>query len=410
MSCSRRTRADRAGVGSFRYTAFDTGGKRVRGLLESVSARTAAQELERQGLTPIQVDEQASAQKPAGKRLPVRRLAMTYQQLSDLQRAGVPLLRALRLVGKQKSSPKVAAIFDQLADEVADGVELSTAMSRRPDTFASAQVALIRAGEKAGILESVLARLSSMLAAQAELRGKVLGSLIYPSVLAGFGGIILVVIFTAFVPRFRPLLARLDDKMPPLTSVVFFVSDLMGKYIGATVVAAILIAIGVVMLRRQERVKQVLAEVQLKLPVIGHLVRTLSAARFCRLLGTLLDNGVPMIAAMQIARQAAGHPVMARAIDDAIESVRGGGSVTDPLAASGLFDQDVVEMITVAETANNLGEVLVTIADTIDKRVDRLLTTSVRLLEPLLLVVIALAVAVVAAALLLPMAELSSGL
>jgi len=113
---------------------------------------------------------------------------------------------------------------------------------------------------------------------------------------------------------------------------------------------------------------------------------------------------------MQIAKQAAGHPVMAKVIEDAIESVREGGSITDPLAASGLFDQDVVEMISVAETANNLGEVLVTIADTIDNRVDRLLTTSVRLLEPLLLVVIALAVVVVAAALLLPMAELSSGL
>ncbi|MCB9836485.1 MAG: type II secretion system F family protein [Phycisphaera sp.] len=397
-------------MGAYRYTAFDTAGKRVRGSLESASARTAALELERKGLTPIQVDEQAAVQRRTGVRLPVRKLAMTYQQLSDLQRAGVPLLRALRIVGKQKSSPKIAGVFDQLADEVADGVELSTAMGNRPDTFASAHVALIRAGEKAGILESVLSRLSSMLAAQAELRAKVMGSLIYPSVLAGFGVLILIVVFTAFVPRFRPLFARLEGDLPPLTGFVFFVSDLMGRYIGATVVGVVVVGVGIAMLRRQEKVRQWAAETQLKLPVVGRLVKTLSAARFCRLLGTLLDNGVPMIGAMQIARQAAGHPVMARAIDVAIESVRGGGSITDPMSESGLFDQDVVEMIAVAETANNLGEVLVTIAETIDKRVDRLLTTSVRLLEPLLLVLIAVAVVVVAAALLLPMAELSSGL
>ncbi len=402
--------ADWISVGAFRYTAFDTTGKRVRGYLESLSARTAAQELERKGLTPIQVEEQASPQRRKGTRLPVRKLAMTYQQLSDLLRAGVPLLRALRIVGRQKSSPKIAGIFDQLADEVADGMEMSTAMGNRPETFASAQVALIRAGEKAGILESVLSKLSSMLAAQAELRGKVLGSLIYPSVLAGFGFLILIVIFTAFVPRFRPLLARLEGDLPALTSVVFFVSDLVGRYIGITAIGLVVIGFGIAMIRRQEKVKQFGAEAQLKLPIVGHLVRTLSAARFCRLLGTLLENGVPMIGAMQIAKQAAGHPVMAKVIEDAIESVREGGSITDPLAASGLFDQDVVEMISVAETANNLGEVLVTIADTIDSRVDRLLTTSVRLLEPLLLVVIALAVVVVAAALLLPMAELSSGL
>lgn len=397
-------------MATFRYTAFDTAGKRVGGFLESATSRSAAMDLEKKGLTPIQLDEHAQAARPAGVRLPVRRLATTYQQIADLLRAGVPLLRALRLIGKQKASPKVAAVFAQLADEVADGAELSAAMSARPDTFATAHVALVRAGEKAGILESVLTRLSAMLAAQADLRNKVLGSLIYPCMLAGVGLIILVVIFTAFVPRFRPLLARLEGNLPPLTSAVFFISDMLGRYIGVTLVLAVLGVIGVAMLRKREGVLRRAAVMQLRVPVIGRLVRTLAAARFCRLLGTLLDNGVPMIGAMQIAREAAGHPVMASAIDRAIDSVRGGGSITEPLAESGLFEQDVVEMVSVAEAANNLGEVLVTIADTIDTRVNQLLSVAVQLIAPLLLVFIAIMVVVVAAALLLPMAELSSGL
>ncbi len=397
-------------MGQFRYIAFDAQGQRVRGLLDSANERAAAADLQGKGLTPIELNEQKKRATKTGTKLPVRRMAMTYLQIADLLRAGVPLLRALRLVGKQKTAPKVAAVFSELADEVADGEELSQAMSNRPDTFPGAQVALIRAGEKAGILESVLSRLSSMLLAQAELRSKIIGSLVYPAVLVVFGVIILVVVFLAFVPRFRPLFARLEGDLPAITTATFFVSDLLGKYFGLSLLAVIGIVVGVVFLRRRPGVRQKLSEWQLRLPVLGKLTKTLAAARFCRLLGTLLANGVPMIGAMQIAKEASGHVVMAKAVEDAIESVRGGGTISEPLAQSGLFDPDVVEMINVAEAANNLGEVLVTIADTTDQRVDRLLSTAIRLVEPLLLVVIAVLVVLVAAALLLPMGELSSNL
>jgi len=397
-------------VGQFRYIAFDTDGQRVRGVLDGASERAAALVLQNQGLTPIELSEQKKRVARTGKRLPVRRLAMTYLQIADLLRAGVPLLRAIRLVGKQKTSPKVAAVFAELADEIADGVELSQAMTNRPEFFPGAQVALVRAGERAGILESVLIRLSSMLLAQAELKSKIIASLVYPAVLLVFGTLILAVVFIAFVPRFRPLFARLDGDLPVITTIVFFISDMLGQYFGVTLIAAVVVAVAVVMLRRRPAVRQKLSEWQLRVPVVGKLTKTLAAARFCRLLGTLLANGVPMIGAMQIAKEASGHPVMARAVEDAIESVRGGGTISEPLSKSDLFDPDVVEMISVAETANNLGEVLVTIADTTDKRVDRLLSTAIRLIEPLLLVVIALAVVLVAAALLLPMGELSSNL
>ncbi len=397
-------------LGQFRYIAFDSTGKRIKGVHESASERSAAQDLQKQGLTPVELSERAKRANAFGKRLPIRRLAMTYQQLSDLQRAGVPLLRALRIVGNQKANLKVASVFSDLADEVAEGDELSQAMAKRDEIFPAAQVALIRAGEKAGILESVLSRLSSMLLAQAELRSKVIGSLIYPAVLMTFGVLILVVVFTAFVPRFRPLFARLEGDLPALTTLTFAISDLLGKYIGVTLLVAMAAVVGYYALRRRPDIRETIAVYQLRIPVFGKLSKTLAAARFCRLLGTLLDNGVPMISAMQIAKQASGHVVMARAIDAAVESVRGGGSIAEPLGVSGLFESDVVEMISVAEAANNLGEVLVTIADTIDRRVDRLLTTAVRLVEPLLLVVIAVAVVLVAAALLLPMADLSSSL
>jgi general secretion pathway protein F len=397
-------------VGHYRYIAFNTEGDRVRGVVDSASERVATSDLQQRGLTPIKLNEQRKRVAKRGIRLPVRRVAMTYLQIADLLRAGVPLLRALRVVGRQRAAPKVAQVFTDVADEVADGIEFSQAMTNRPEAFPSAQVALIRAGERAGILESVLSRLSSMLLAQAELKSKIIGSLVYPAVLLVFGVLILAVVFIAFVPRFRPLFARLDGDLPAITTIVFFISDLLGRYFGLSALALISFAVLLIILRRKPGVRRRISNWQLHLPVVGKLTKTIAAARFCRLLGTLLANGVPMISAMQIAKEAAGHPVMAQAVEVAIESVRGGGTISEPLSQSGLFDSDVVEMISVAETANNLGEVLVTIADTIDKRIDRLLSTAIRLVEPLLLVVIALAVVLVAAALLLPMGELSSTL
>jgi general secretion pathway protein F len=156
-------------------------------------------------------------------------------------------------------------------------------------------------------------------------------------------------------------------------------------------------------------VRRKIAEARTFLPVIGPLTRAIAAARFCRMLGTMLGNGIPVLTSMQIAKEAAGNPLMEEAVDAATDAVRAGQTLAPPLLESGLFSEDVVEMIAVAEAANNLDEVLVTIAATIETRVDRMLTTAVRLVEPLLLLCIALVVAVVAAGLILPMTKMKAG-
>jgi general secretion pathway protein F/type IV pilus assembly protein PilC len=157
---------------------------------------------------------------------------------------------------------------------------------------------------------------------------------------------------------------------------------------------------------RRPMVARKITELQTRAPLIGPLTRSLAAARFCRMLGTMLGNGVPMLGAMQIARQAAGNVLMEDAIANASEAVRAGQPLAGPLSESGLFDDDVLEMISVGESANNLGDVLVDIAVTIEQRVDRLLTTLVRLIEPLLLLLIAGVVVLVAVSLILPLTKL----
>lgn len=391
-------------MATFRYIALDAGGKRIRGELAGASEQAVLSELEGRRLLPITI-EQAEQAASKGKNVSPRRLGQTYLQLADLLRAGVPLLRSLKLLGGRKSDPAMAAAFRELAESVADGGDLAEAMSRRPRVFPSVHVAMVRAGERGGFLEKVVERLGQLVTSQAELRGKVIGSLVYPALLAALGSIALTVIFIVFVPQFRVLFESVPD-LPTVTKLVLALSHLVSRWWMWTLIA---LAAGVFAVRwvlKRPTVREKIEYWRTFAPLIGPLTRSLAAARFCRMLGTMLDNGVPLLAAMQIAKETAGNRLMERAIASAAESVRSGRPLAPPMGESGLFDDDIIEMISVGESANNLDHVLITIAETIEKRVDRLLTSLVKLIEPSLLLVMAGLVATVAIALILPMTKL----
>jgi general secretion pathway protein F len=409
---------------SFRYTAIDTAGARVVGVLAGASEQAVLAELEGRRLTPVSLAAQKERGGGAGgaggarrlgiggmrgmrSRIGSRRLSQVYTQIADLLRAGVPLMRALRLMAGRKSQPRVAAVFAAIADQVSEGAELSAAMAAHPDVFSTAHIAMVRAGEQGGFLEGALAQLGEFTLRQAELRGKIIGNLIYPAVLVVFGSLVLGAIFGIGVPMFRPMFDRIRDQLPLVSKVMFAISDAVTKH--GLVTVGVLAVAGVVLWRlsKREDVGRKLAELRTRSPVAGSLIRAVACARFCRTLGTLLAGGAPMLQSLAIARDAAGNVLMAEAVDEATEAVRAGDSLAQPLAASGLFPDDVIEMIDVAESANNLGPVLVTIAETIETRIDRMLATAVRLIEPLLLGLIALVVLFVAMGLILPMSMLS---
>lgn len=393
----------------FEYTALNPSGQRVAGILSGATEQAVLLELEARQLVPVAIQTKKETASILRRKISGRKLATNYLQLADLLKAGVPLLRALKLLGNRKSQPRLAAVFRELAEGVSQGEDLAEVMARHPDIFPKVHIAMVRAGEKGGFLEGVMARLGQFVMGQAELKGKVIGNLIYPVLLVVFGIGILGVIFGFFVPKFKPMLASIPD-LPLVSKVVFGASSLVADYGPWTLAGAAALLVILWRVSRRENVRRKLAEIRTKMPVLGPLVRALAAARFCRMLGTMLGNGIPMLAAMQIARDAAGNLLMEEAVDKATEAVRAGQPLAGPLEESRLFGDDVIEMISVAESANNLDEVLVTIAETIEGRVDRLLSTAIRLLEPLLLVTIALAVLVVAAGLILPMTRMKTGM
>ncbi|MAB28437.1 MAG: type II secretion system F family protein [Phycisphaeraceae bacterium] len=392
------------GMAVFTYQARDDGGKRVDGRQEAASRAAIVSELQSRGLTPIAVREAAVAAR-GRKRLSDRRLAGAYGQLADLLKAGVPLLRSLGLVARGKSDPRLAAAMAGIAERVSEGERLADSM-RSIGGFPEIHIAMVQAGERGGFLEEVLSELSTFLEHQAERRATVLGNMIYPVILLLVGVGVIVAALVLFVPKFQDFFGEME--LPLATRLLLGMSDLVTGWWPLAVVLVVGGVVGWILVRDRPGIRHHAAGLQLRLPLVGDLVRTMAVARFTRMLGTLLANGIPLLASMRISREAAGNPLLADAIDAAAEAVGGGESLARPLEQSGLFGEEVVEMISVGESANNLPVVLVGIARNAERRTDRILGTMLKLMEPAMLLVLAGAVMFIFLALVVPMMSLSS--
>jgi type II secretory pathway component PulF len=217
-------------VATYEYIALTPSGDRITGQMSAANEQAVLSDLESKSLSAVRIAEKAERSGFRIRRgVDGRKLATAYQQFSDLLKAGVPMLRALRLLGRSKSNVRLAAAFAEMADLVEDGEDLSAAMRRHADLFPDVQVAMIQAGEAGGFLDQVLARLGSFLNHQADLRGKLLGSMIYPGVLMTLGAVVLGVIFGFFIPLFREFLDELP-RLPLPTKVILFLSTMVTKH------------------------------------------------------------------------------------------------------------------------------------------------------------------------------------
>ncbi len=388
----------------FQYIARTTSGERVTGVIEAGNMSAASQILGEQSLFPVRVTEQAAPggapQAGDGLRLKVRDLSAMFEQLADLLRAGVPMLRALETLIKTSSNARLEAVVKHLRDRVAEGKGLHEAMGELPKVFNTLTVAMVRAGERGGFLEQVMTDLSGYLERQDELRSRVRGAMIYPAVLVTVGIGVVGLCLVWLVPKFKPLFAGIDLPLP--TRVLFAASDMISVYWPTTLGLLGIIAIIALLWLRSEAGKTLGSRILLRVPVMGRTMLMVSLTRFCRILGTMLASGVPIIQALSISRDAAGLPALAETTEEAIESVRGGQGLSPPLRASGLIPPQIIEMIAVAEESNQLEKTLLKIADTVERRTNRQVDQAVRMLEPVILVVLAGTILFVALGLLFP--------
>ena len=394
----------------FQYTARNLSGGKVSGNVEAEGEIAAARLLENRELFPIDVwsPEAGGSATSFRRRISSRDLGVMYGQLSDLLASGVPLLRSLKSLVKSTVNKRLAVVLREIHNEVADGQSLHKSMAGHQDIFPTLHTVMVQAGERASFLDDVLESLSVFLERLDELQSKVLGALVYPSMLVLLGGSVMIGALVFFVPKFEPMLAGMDKPMP--TEIVFLLSESVRRY-WLIIAAGIggLIAFFWSVLQSQAG-KQAMERWRLKIPVAGNALRMVAITRFCRILGTMLANGVPILQALAISRDATGSALLAKNIDEAIENVRAGEPLTEPLKAGGMFPEQVIAMISVAEESNQMQKVLLQIADSVERRTNQQVDQAVRLIEPAILCLVAAGIGFLALGLLLPIFTMASSL
>ena len=385
-------------------------GARTAGMLEADSEAAVLRALEEKRLMPISIQAKGGGAGGTQKKRKIKSadLGTVYGQLADLLGSGVPLLRALDSLIKSIPNADLKELFKEIRAAVADGKSLTDTLRMFPQVFPPLHTAMIQAGERAAFLEEVLRSLAGFIERFEELRGKVMGALIYPALLSGLGTVVMVLALMFFVPKFEPLLANAKKPLP--SELMFGLSHAVRGYWYLFIVG-IGGAGGLIWANTRSAAARLRMERwQLKVPVVGSALRLLAITRFCRILGTMLANGVPLLHALKISKDATGSVILAGKIAEAAESVRDGKRLSEPLSKGDFIPEQILAMIAVAEESNNLDKVLVQIADTVERRTNRQVDQAVRLIEPVILCLVAGGIGFLALGLLLPIFTMASAL
>jgi type II secretory pathway component PulF len=390
----------------FQYKALGADGKAAEGQLEAGGRQEAFRQMEEKGLRPISLAEKsASATKSNGtanassgiggfkfqsKRITPRMLETFTRLLSSLLAAGVPLSRALVILCKEASNPTAASKWKAIYDSVVEGVSLADSMATMPDTFPRVYVAMVSAGETGGFLDLVLAQIADFQAREKDLKSKVMAAMLYPAILLVLSIGVLIVLMTFFVPRFQTMFAGFGGQLPLLTRIIVGVSYWIRHY--GLFIAVGLAVVGFLVRNWliSERGRRAWEGFILRVPALGPLLSQFAMARFCRMLGTLLNAGVPLVEALNVARRSIGNQILVDAVTNSIDRVKEGAQLGASLAdCKTLFPSSVLEMVSVGEESGKLDQELVRIAAVTEGDLDRNLKTAVAFLEPLMLFFIA---------------------
>lgn len=401
----------------FNYTARDAAGKLTKGTISANSQREAAVQLGSRMLFPVTVSPIPGGKKTSGfsflgGRVSGGKMAAFYSQLGGLLQSGVPMIRALTVLSQQTGSPVLQSALADVKARVEEGESLGDAFSRHPKIFNDMACNMVRAGSEGGFLEDALERIASFVEQQEELKGKTIGALAYPVFISAVGGIVVSVLLVFFVPQFDSLFdaMRKRGSLPMATEILLAISRFVKSYWWLMALMAIAGLVFFSQYFKSEAGKRRWDLLKIKTPMLGSVFLNLSVSRFCRVLGTLLANGVPLLKSLDISSHAAGNRILAESVAIAGEEVTAGSRLAKPLDACGHFPKTVVEMISVAEESNTLDKVLVQISESLEKVTFRRLEVVVRLLEPIMLLLLAMIVMFVVLALMVPVLNSSSTL
>lgn len=331
---------------------------------------------------------------------------MFTRQLATLIDAGLPLLRSLNVLRDQQKPGALKNSLDDIAASVEGGSTFSEAMAKWPKIFTPLYVNMIKAGEAGGVLEVVLNRLAEFAEKSEKLKKKVKSAMVYPAFVISVAIAVLTFLITFIVPKFAEMFYDLELELPWMTSFLIQISDLFKEQWYVPILFIVTVITSLKIIRKRKQGKYVIDKIMLYFPIIGQLISKIAIARFTRTLGTLITSGVPILQALLIVKDTAGNEVICRAVEKVHDSIREGESIVEPLRASKVFSPMVISMIEVGEETGALAEMLIKIADNYDEDVDAAVEGLTSLLEPFLIVFLALVVGFIVIAMFLPLISL----
>jgi general secretion pathway protein F len=400
----------------FEYKGVTAAGKKTSGVQDGDGLKAVKAKLKKDGVIVLEIREGSSASAARGNisftfssRVKLGDLANATRQLATLLSSGLPLMEALSVLVEQEETAALKGALSSVRDSVREGASLADALKTKPKAFSQLFVNMVSAGEASGTLEVTLDRLADFLDEQVRFRGRVSASLAYPAFMSVVGIGMLFFIFSFVMPRMVGMFQDMKQQLPFITLMLLWIVKFLSSFWWALLLA---LGTGVYYFRRYMRTPAGRENIDarlLRLPVFGTLIRMIAVSRFTRTLGTLLQSGVPTLAALDIVKSVVGNTVLANAIQKARENVREGEPIADPLRRSGLFPPVVVQMVAVGEKSGELEKMLLKISDSFDRTVETRLTGLMALMEPMIILAMGLIIGFVVIAIMLPMLQMSSG-
>ncbi len=422
----------------FTYVAMDQKGKEQKGTIEVASQNEAIGRVKEMGLFPtkiVEVDKAkakpekkaagaaktAGAKKKGGINIKIpglggkvkSKIITTFtRQLATLVDAGLPLLRGMRVLEKQERNPTLKNIIGDLSLAVEGGSTFSEALAQHPKVFNRLYVNMVKAGELGGVLEVVLNRLAEFQEKAQKIKGKVVAAMFYPVAVLVVAVAIMGVLVVIVIPKFKEVFAGLGEgrPLPAFTQLVLNISDTVRNHVVMTAIGVAAVVIAFMLFIKTKFGRHVWDKFLLKMPVLGPVISKVAISRFTRTLGTLVSSGVPILQALTIVRETSGNVIIANAVTAVHESVKEGETITAPLEASGVFPPMVISMVDVGEQTGALPEMMMKIADNFDDEVDNAVAAMTSLLEPIMIIFLAVIVGSIVIAMFLPLIDLMNGL
>ncbi|MFP5385223.1 MAG: type II secretion system inner membrane protein GspF [Bacteriovoracia bacterium] len=398
----------------YAYRGMDRSGKEIKNTINVESIVAAKQRVKSMGIMLIDIREQKAQGTAAGGSLfriggsvPVDDLAMMTRQLATLIKAKIQIVEALAALVDQVENPNLRLVLSDLRSKVNEGASLAKALQDHPKVFNSVYVNMVEAGEASGTLEIVLLRLADFTESQVKLKNKIKGAMTYPVIMAVFGFVMMNVIFIFVIPKIAKIFISMKKELPFITQVCIWISNFLVNYWWLVIVAILAAIYGTMKYISTPKGESQWHSLQLKLPVLGILIKMINVSRFCSTLGTLMNSGVPILTALTIVKNLIPNVHMKDAVEKARQSVSEGASLAQPLIQSGYFPALVTHMIKLGERSGELEPMLKIISENYEDQVQSKISGLTSVLEPIMMICLGTAIGFIVFAVVIPMMNMN---